>query len=71
MRFRGPQALKDSLETIRWGPRELTLRRPVGNWRDLAGCALKKSSCISHPLRSGAVLVFYYQKTFLPAINSD
>jgi len=50
------------------GPRELTLRRPVGYRRDLAGCALKKSSCISHPLRSGVVFV-YYQKAFLPAIN--
>jgi len=29
-----------SLETIRWGPRELTLCRPVGYRRDLAGCAL-------------------------------
>src|SRR5260370_41578048 len=53
----------------RWGPRELTLCRPVGYRRALAGCALKKSSCISHPLRSGAVFVFYYQKAFLPAIN--
>jgi hypothetical protein len=34
-----------SLETIRRGPRELTLRRPVGNWRDLAGGSAESSCC--------------------------
>src|SRR5882724_1411832 len=72
MRFRGPQALKDSLETIRREYREPELRHPVGNsktWQ--AACRINSFVLPRGSLSSRAVFLLDYQKISLAAIDGN